>query len=86
MNAIRTLMFTAGTLALGVGGVHAAARPNPAASHETAQTQPDVARMEQVIQSYVSAKQFMGSVLLARGIQRCSRRTWDATNSRRVST
>jgi len=28
---------------------------------------PDVARMEQVIQSYVSNKQFMGSVLVARG-------------------
>src|SRR5579863_10487037 len=28
---------------------------------------PDVARMDQVVQSYVSAKQFMGSVLVARG-------------------
>ncbi|HUO32800.1 MAG TPA: hypothetical protein VMU80_26540, partial [Bryobacteraceae bacterium] len=27
----------------------------------------DTARMQQVIQSYVSAKQFMGSVLVARG-------------------
>ncbi len=28
---------------------------------------PDVSRMDQVVQSYVSAKQFMGSVLVARG-------------------
>lgn len=28
---------------------------------------PDVARMEQIVQSYVAAKQFMGSVLVARG-------------------
>src|ERR1700676_3171651 len=27
----------------------------------------DVARMDQVVQSYVSSKQFMGSVLVARG-------------------
>ncbi len=32
-----------------------------------AQAAPDVARMEQVIQSYVANKQFMGSVLVARG-------------------
>lgn len=32
-----------------------------------AQTAPDVARMEQVVQSYVAAKQFMGTVLVARG-------------------
>jgi len=32
-----------------------------------AQTTPDTGRMEQIVQSYVSAKQFMGSVLVARG-------------------
>ena len=41
--------------------VHAQAPSSPN------QAAPDVARMEQVIQSYVSAKQFMGSVLVARG-------------------
>ena len=33
----------------------------------TTSAAPDVTRMEQVIQSYVSSKQFMGSVLVARG-------------------
>src|SRR5580658_7967560 len=28
---------------------------------------PDTARMDQIVQSYVSAKQFMGCVLIARG-------------------
>jgi CubicO group peptidase (beta-lactamase class C family) len=32
-----------------------------------AQTAPDKARMEQIVQSYVSAKQFMGSVLVVHG-------------------
>jgi len=42
----------------------------PARSNQagvTAQAAPDVARMEEVIQSFVSMKQFMGSVLVARG-------------------
>jgi CubicO group peptidase (beta-lactamase class C family) len=33
------------------------------------QSAPDVARMEQIIQSYVSNKQFMGTVLVARGTE-----------------
>ena len=31
------------------------------------QQTPDVARLEQIVQSYVAAKQFMGTVLVARG-------------------
>jgi len=38
-----------------------------AAASKASQASPDVARMEQVVQFYVSNKQFMGSVLVARG-------------------
>jgi len=40
---------------------------HPQAPSNPNRAAPDVARMEQVIQSYVSAKQFMGSVLVAHG-------------------
>jgi hypothetical protein len=51
-------------------GLHAAPR---SATRETrqvstaSQTSPDLARMEEVIQSYMSEKKFMGCVLVARG-------------------
>jgi CubicO group peptidase (beta-lactamase class C family) len=57
-KAFFLLIVAAGTSLAAVGeGQAAGASPTPS----------DVARMEQVIQSYVSSKQFMGSVLVARG-------------------
>ncbi len=63
-------LFILGTILLVVPGyfplrAQANASSNPASA--AAQAAPGIARMEQVIQSYVSKKQFMGSVLVARG-------------------
>lgn len=53
------------------GPAHVAVRAQASASSNRAgkssQAAPDLARMEEVIQFYVSKKQFMGSVLVARG-------------------
>src|SRR6202050_350264 len=47
--------------------LHAQAPASSDQAGAIAQSAPDKARMEQVIQSFVSNKQFMGSVLVARG-------------------
>ena len=73
----RTTLLVACALAL-LLGIPTVAAPfrstpeSPAATRSAApahrpQAAPDVARMEQVIQSFVAKKQFMGTVLVARG-------------------
>src|SRR5271163_4585355 len=65
------LLFLAAFVAVLCGPGHQTARAQGSAhstqSGEVPQAAPDPARMEQVIQSYASKKQFMGSVLVARG-------------------
>src|SRR5271155_5498176 len=65
------LLFLAAFVAVLCGPGHQTARAQGSAhstqSGEIPQAAPDLARMEQVIQSYASKKQFMGSVLVARG-------------------
>src|SRR5215469_6251964 len=59
-RAILALLFTAAVLS---PDAMLFANPPQSASNETA----DIGRMEEVIQSFVAKKQFMGSVLVARG-------------------
>src|SRR5277367_3419409 len=65
------LLFLAAFVAVLCGPGHQTARAQGSAhstqSGEVPQAAPDPARMEQVIQSYASKKQIMGSVLVARG-------------------
>src|SRR5580658_6865057 len=65
------LLFLAAFVAVLCGPGHRTARAQGSAhstqNSEVPQAAPDPARMEQVIRSFVTAKQFMGSVLVARG-------------------
>ncbi len=65
------LLFLAAFFAVRCGPGYQTARAQGSAhstqSREIPQAAPETARMEQVIQSFVTAKQFMGSVLVARG-------------------
>src|SRR5271155_4385906 len=65
------LLFLAAFVAVLCGPGHQPAHAQGSAhstqSGEVPQAAPDSARLEQVIQSYASKKQFMGSVLVARG-------------------
>jgi CubicO group peptidase (beta-lactamase class C family) len=63
-------MFAAVILNASIGCLRSAPQLVPNSTQGTdapSQASPDVARMEQVVQSYVSNKQFMGSVLVAHG-------------------
>ena len=63
-------MFAAVILNASSGCLRSAPQLIPSSTQGTdapSQASPDVARMEQVVQSYVSNKQFMGSVLVAHG-------------------
>jgi CubicO group peptidase (beta-lactamase class C family) len=64
IRTIPILMFAAVILNASSG---CRSKYRPSGTDAPSQASPDVARMEQVVQSYVSNKQFMGSVLVAHG-------------------
>src|SRR5580704_5168799 len=70
IRTIPILMFAAVILNASSGCLRSAPQLIPSSTQGTdapSQASPDVARMEQVVQSYVSNKPFMGSVLVAHG-------------------
>jgi CubicO group peptidase (beta-lactamase class C family) len=70
MRRVLTCVFAAAIILVSRAGLRGVPRRIPAAPGGAGivpQASPDVARMEQVIQSFVASKQFMGAVLVARG-------------------
>jgi hypothetical protein len=70
IRTIPILMFATVILNASSGCLRSAPQLIPSSTQGTdapSQASPDVARMEQVVQTYVSNKQFMGSVLVAHG-------------------
>jgi CubicO group peptidase (beta-lactamase class C family) len=69
-RTILTCAFAAATLIAGAAGLRGTSRPAEAYANRAGaalQAAPGLTRMEQVVQFYVSNKQLMGSVLVARG-------------------